>query len=78
MTDSTDFKASGADVADVNSGTGWYEWIREGSMTTHIAYVHENGEVFDPEQGWNSPEFLLASAAGRTFRLVRAEEADHG
>lgn len=65
-------------MSDPNSGEGWYEWlrVREGSAATCIAYVHENGEVYDPEQGWNSPEFLLAAAHGRVFRLVRAEDAD--
>jgi len=56
-----------------NAGEGWYEWIREGSATTHIAYVHENGEVYDPEHGWNPPDFLLAAARDRVFKLVRAE-----
>ena len=57
----------------MNSGEGWYEWIREGTGTTHVAYVHENGSVYDPERGWDPTEFLLASAAGRVFKLVRVE-----
>lgn len=62
------------EVSDPNSGEGWYEWHKMPANTTHIAYVHENGEVFDPEEGWNSPNFLLASAEGRVHRLVRADE----
>jgi len=62
--------------ADVNSGPGWYEWIRDGVATTHIAYVHDGGEVYDPEHGWNPPEFLLAAASGRVFRMVRAQDGD--
>lgn len=60
-------------VNDTNSGEGWYEWLRDGASTTHIAYVHENGSVYDPEFGWDSAEFLMAAAAGRVFKLVRAD-----
>ena len=52
---------------------GWYEWIKPGSATTHVAYVHESGEVYDPEHGWNPEAFVLASAAGRVYPLVRAD-----
>ncbi|MBS0024122.1 hypothetical protein [Microbacterium paraoxydans] len=40
--------------------------------TTEIAYVHENGDVFDPVRGWNPPEFTIAAAEGNVRRLVRA------
>lgn len=61
-------------MTDPNSGEGWYEWIADGAVTTHVAYVHENGEVYDPERGWNPPEFVLAAASRRVFRLVRMSE----
>lgn len=57
-----------------NAGEGWYEWHKMPGHTTHIAHVHENGDVYDPEHGWNPPQFLLASAEGRVHRLVRADE----
>jgi hypothetical protein len=56
-----------------NRGEGWYEWLKSPRMTTHIAHVNEHGDVYDPEHGWNPVEFLLASAEGRVFRLVRAD-----
>jgi hypothetical protein len=62
-------------VNDPNSGEGWYEWHRDGG-TTLVAYVHESGEVYDPELGWNPSEFTLAASAGRVHRLIRADDAD--
>lgn len=58
---------------DANSGEGWFEWLKMPENTTEIAYVHENGDVFDPFRGWNPIEFTIAAAEGRVFRLVRAE-----
>lgn len=50
---------------------GWVEWIRSGTGTTHVAYAHENGDVYDPEHGWNPDEFVLAKAAGDIYPLIR-------
>ena len=60
-------------MKDINSGEGWYEWQRMPGNTTHIVYVHENGESYDPENGWNDPTFLFASAQGLVHRMVRAD-----
>lgn len=57
---------------DPNAGTGWFEWFKMPENTTEIAYVHENGEVFDPARGWNPVEFTIAAAEGKAFRLIRA------
>lgn len=48
-----------------------------GAATTEIAYVHENGEVYDPVNEWNPPEFVGAAAEGRVHRLIRADDTDH-
>ena len=55
-----------------DAGVGWFEWFKMPENTTEIAYVHENGEVFDPVRGWNPVEFTIAAAEGRVHRLVRA------
>lgn len=63
-------------MATAEDRTGWYEFIRDGAVTTHVAYVYEDGSVYFPE----GPDvvceidFRLATAAGRCWRLVR--EAD--
>lgn len=59
--------------ADVNSGEGWYEWSRVPANTTHIAYVHESGEVYDPENGWSPDDFTFAAARGHVHKLVRLD-----
>lgn len=61
-------------MTDPNSGEGWYEWHKMPNFTTHVAYVHESGEVYVPEFGLTSEDFLLASAEGRVHRLVRADQ----
>ena len=53
------------------SGAGWYEWLTSGTSETRIAYVQESGDVYLPEGGDDS-DFLLASARGRAWKLVRA------
>lgn len=58
-------------VAALDDGIGWFEWFMPGAATTHIAYVHESGEVYSPEHGWNPEEFVLAKAEERVYRLVR-------
>lgn len=63
-------------MSDPNSGAGWYAWFKMPANTSHVAYVHENGEVYDPEHGWNPEEFALAAAEGQVHRLVRADDAD--
>lgn len=64
-------------MTDPNSGEGWYAWQHMPSNTSHIAYVHENGEVYLPESPGDTDEpFLLAAAAGHVHRLVRADDAD--
>lgn len=32
--------------------SGWVQYQKMPQNTTHIAYVRENGEVYDPEIGW--------------------------
>lgn len=65
--------------------TGWYEFVKPGGSTTHIAYVHEGGSVYLPEglDVVGEEDFRLASASDRFWRLVRepavvttAEELD--
>lgn len=63
-------------MSAANSGTGWYEWHHAPAMTTHCAYVHENGQTFDPDFGWDSPEFHEALHSDRAHRLVRADGTD--
>ena len=58
-----------------NNGIGLWQYILPGPATTHIAYVHEGGEVYDPERGWEDEagarEALLgATAEGRAWRMV--------
>lgn len=55
------------------SGEGWFEWLMPAVATTHITYVHENGNLYQPE-GESDDAFLLASAEGRVYRLVRARD----
>jgi hypothetical protein len=61
-------------TTDLEAGVGWYEWFKAPANTSHIAYAHEGGDVYDPENGWNPPEFLLAATEGRVHKLVRADE----
>lgn len=60
-------------VVGQNSGEGWYEFF--GPIgTTHIAYVHANGEIYLPEQGWTDlthDDWLSASVKGHVYKLVR-------
>lgn len=58
-------------MTDWTDRTGWYEFLRPGVSTTHIAYVHENGWVYVPESDIDVSDFYLASASGRCWRLVR-------
>jgi hypothetical protein len=50
---------------------GWLEFVKEPGMTTHIAYMHEDGYPYFPEGGslteW---DLRAAEAAGRTWPLV--------
>jgi len=59
---------------EVNSGEGWYEFIHPTKATTHIAAVLESGDIYLPEEGLTYDDFILASARGRAYRLVRAED----
>lgn len=59
---------------DPNSGTGWYEWIKMPLATTHVAYVHESGSIYLPENELISEDFLMAAAEGRVHRLIRADD----
>lgn len=60
--------------AALASPTGWVEWQMPGVRTTHVAYVHENGDVYDPEHGWNPVDFVgSALEHNAQHRLVRAE-----
>lgn len=53
--------------------TGWYEFVMPGGSTSHVAYVYENGSVYLPEglDVVTETDFVLASASGRMWRLVR-------
>ena len=66
-------KMSGSE--DVNFGEGWYEFTQAGVLTTHIAYVNESGLIYTPEHDVNEWDFRLASAQGRAFKLIRAQDA---
>ena len=49
-------------AAEIEAVTvGWVQYQRMPENTTHIAYVHENGDVYDPERGWlpKGSELLL-------------------
>lgn len=70
-----DLRAEQAEPSDADGAVGWFEWFKMPENTTEIAYVYENGDVFDPARGWNPPEFTIAAAEGRVFRLVRAAAA---
>ncbi|WP_295035563.1 hypothetical protein [uncultured Microbacterium sp.] len=70
--------AEGVQGEPSDAGVGWFEWFKMPENTTEIAYVHENGEVFDPTRGWNPPEFVIAAAEGRVHRLVRAAATEGG
>lgn len=56
------------------AGEGWFEWFKMPENTTHIAYVHESGKVYDPENGWDQPEFVIAAAEGHVHKLIRVDE----
>ena len=62
-------------MATAEDRTGWHEFIVS-AATTHIAYVYEDGSVYFPEgpDVVCEQDFVLASAVGRCWRLVR--EAD--
>ena len=51
------------------SGPGWIEWLMPGVATTHIAHVSEDGYIYLPG-GEGTDDFLLASARGRSWRLL--------
>lgn len=66
-------------MAEPNSGPGWYEVINPRTATTNIAYVHEDGTLYLPEDDLTADEFAFAAARGNAHRLVRAdEEASRG
>lgn len=69
-------KTNEPNINNPNSGPGYYEFIHPTKATTHIAYVRENGEVYIPEADVTEEDFLLASARGRTHRLVRVDDVD--
>jgi hypothetical protein len=55
---------------------GWHQFLGPQS-TTHIAYVHEDGEIYVPEADVPEDWFHLAAAAphgDRCWRLVEAKE----
>lgn len=60
---------------DCNSGPGWYEVINPRGATTCIAYVHENGDLYLPEDvdSMSQVEFEFAAARSNAHRLVRAD-----
>lgn len=60
----------------MNDRSGWHEFYKPGVMTTHIAYVHENGWVYLPEgpDVVSETDFLLAAAEGHVHRLIREDE----
>jgi hypothetical protein len=58
----------------VNSGEGWYEFFHPTKVTTHVAYVFTNGDIYLPEEGVEYDDFVLASARGQVYRLVREED----
>lgn len=66
-----------ADLAQINSGSGWYEVANPRTATTCIAYVYEDGSVYFPEgeQVLNREEFEFAAARGRAHRLARADDS---
>lgn len=55
---------------------GWYEFIKPGGSTTHIAYVHEGGWVYLPEgpDVVTEEDFTLASASNRFWKLGRVKD----
>ena len=62
------------DRDETKGGEGWYEFFAPVG-TTHIAYVHANGEIYLPEEGWTDlthNDWLAASVKGQVHKLVRA------
>lgn len=59
------FAAHGERIAQAIEAVavGWVQYQRMPENTTHIAYVHENGAVYDPERGWLSSEDALIDHA---------------
>lgn len=55
---------------------GWFEFYKPDVMTTHIAYVYEDGSVYLPEglDVVDEVDFTLANARGLVYRLVRADD----
>ena len=66
-----ELEAAIARVRDLcqESGPGWIEWLMPGVATTHIAHVSEDGYIYLPG-GEGTDDFLLASARGRSWRLL--------
>jgi len=59
-----------------NSGEGWYEFFKMPAATTHVAFVHANGEIYLPEEGWTDlthDDWLAASVKGQVYKLVRED-----
>lgn len=61
-------------MTDCNSGEGWYEVIHPIKATTHIVYVHESGDIYDPEEEIDEELFLLAAALDHVHKLVQEDE----
>ncbi|WP_419817010.1 hypothetical protein [Glaciibacter flavus] len=59
---------------NVNSGEGWYEFVRYPQATNHVAYVHESGAIYLPESGLTVDDFIGAELIGALHKLVRADE----
>lgn len=56
--------------------SGWVAFQRLPQNTSHVAFVHENGEVYDPERGWGSDaDLLLADARNAARPLVERDKA---
>ena len=59
-----------AKVEALRSGPGWYGFIKRPEATTHVAYVHENGEVWVPDMGWTTAGEFALLTEGKEERLI--------
>ncbi|MEL3944835.1 hypothetical protein [Streptomyces sp. LNU-CPARS28] len=57
--------------------SSWYEVINPRNATTSIALVHDDGSLYLPEgpDALTVEEFHFAAARGRTYRMMRVDEA---
>lgn len=60
-------------MPSLSESTGWYEFIKEPTSTTHIIYLGEN-TYYVPEEGVTVEDFFNAVDRGQAYKLVRVRD----